>query len=360
MAYLGSTPQTQSFIAATDIFIVGATAQTIFQLSRTVTTVNDVSVQVGNTAMFPPASGFYSVAGSQLTLSTGVSNVTVYVRYLSTTTYQLVPGVGTVGISQLSASGSPSNANFLRGDNTWTAITLSSITGTLAITQGGTGQTTQQTAINALVGNVVSGGLFLRGNGTNVSMSAIVANDLPANITANTTGTAANVTGIVAIVNGGTGANTVPTAQSALQLGTTNDVTHNSLSTTANVSAGTSLSAGTTVTAGTTVSDAKGELRTIPANVQGASYTLVASDSGKFISIAAGGVTVPASVFTSGQAVTIWNNSGSSQTITQGGSVTMYNAADGSTGNRTLAGRGVATVLCVGTNIFAITGGGLT
>lgn len=45
------------------------------------------------------------------------------------------------------------------------------------ISQGGTGETTRQAAVNALAGAVTSGE-YLRGNGTNVAMSALLAADL--------------------------------------------------------------------------------------------------------------------------------------------------------------------------------------
>ena len=109
-----------------------------------------------------------------------------------------------------------------------------------------------------------------------------------------------------------------------------------------------------------TVSDSKGDVRSIPRNNQSSAYTLVASDAGKFIRTTAG-VTVPADVLSVSDAVTIWNNSGSDITITQGSSVTIYNAADGSTGNRTLAARGLATLLVTGTgNEMVISGAGLS
>ena len=38
----------------------------------------------------------------------------------------------------------------------------------------------------------------------------------------------------------------------------------------------------------------------------------------------------------------------------------MYWSTDGTNANRTLATRGVATVLCVGSNTFVITGGTLS
>ena len=71
-------------------------------------------------------------------------------------------------------------------------------------------------------------------------------------------------------------------------------------------------------------------------------------------------MTVPASVFAVGDAVTIYNDSGSNQTITQGGSVTMYLVGTATNGNRTLAQRGLVTILCVAANTFVISGGGLT
>ena len=58
--------------------------------------------------------------------------------------------------------------------------------------------------------------------------------------------------------------------------------------------------------------------------------------------------------------MTIYNNSGSNQTITQGTSVTLRSAGTANTGNRTLAQYGVCTVLCVASNTFVISGAGLS
>lgn len=99
---------------------------------------------------------------------------------------------------------------------------------------------------------------------------------------------------------------------------------------------------------------------TIPQNSQSSAYILTISDVGKHVSISTGGVTVPSGVFSAGDVVSVYNNSAFSQTITQGGSVTMYLVGTATTGNRTLAQRGVATILCVGTNTFVAMGGGLT
>lgn len=91
----------------------------------------------------------------------------------------------------------------------------------LPIAQGGTGQGTQQAALNSLAGAVTSG-LVLRGNGTNVQLAAIQAGDVPTlnqNTTgssASCTGNAANVTGTIAIANGGTGQTAQQAAINAL------------------------------------------------------------------------------------------------------------------------------------------------
>lgn len=111
---------------------------------------------------------------------------------------------------------------------------------------------------------------------------------------------------------------------------------------------------------GQPVVDDKGNVRSIPQNAQTAAYAIVATDAGKQISITTGGVTLNTGVLSVGDAVTIYNNSASSQTITQGSGVTLRLAGTTTTGNRTLAQRGLATLLCVGAEEFVISGGGLT
>jgi hypothetical protein len=103
-----------------------------------------------------------------------------------------------------------------------------------------------------------------------------------------------------------------------------------------------------------------GGIRSIPQNSQTSAYTLQLSDVGKHISITTGGVTVPVSVFSIGDVVTIYNNSTGNQTITQGASTTLRQAGTANTGNRTLAQYGLATILCVASNTFVISGAGLS
>ena len=102
------------------------------------------------------------------------------------------------------------------------------------------------------------------------------------------------------------------------------------------------------------------DFRSIPKNSQTAAYTLVASDLGKVVCITTGGVTVPSGVFSAGDAISIYNDSGSDQTITQGSSVTLRIAGASTSGNKTLAGYGLCTVLCVASNVFVAGGAGLS
>ena len=117
-------------------------------------------------------------------------------------------------------------------------------------------------------------------------------------------------------------------------------------------------SSGITVTG--SVTDTKGDVRKIVQNYQTGAYVLVVGDAGKCITITTGGVTVNPSIFAAGDAVSIVNHSGSNQTITQGSSFTRYNTADGTSGNRVLAGRGMATLFFTDNNIAYISGAGLT
>jgi hypothetical protein len=75
-----------------------------------------------------------------------------------------------------------------------TTGTAANVTGTVAIANGGTGGTTAQAARNNIAGAVTSA-QYLRGNGTNVLMSAIQAADVPT-LNQSTTGNAATATAL--------------------------------------------------------------------------------------------------------------------------------------------------------------------
>ena len=78
--------------------------------------------------------------------------------------------------------------------NAATASLAGGLSATLPVNRGGTGQTTVQASMNALAGGV-NAGRYLRGDGSDVVLSAIQASDI-GTLNQNTTGSAGTVTSI--------------------------------------------------------------------------------------------------------------------------------------------------------------------
>jgi hypothetical protein len=96
----------------------------------------------------------------------------------------------------------------------------------------------------------------------------------------------------------------------------------------------------------------------LPQNSQTAAYTLALSDMGKHISITTGGVVIPANgsvAFPIGATIVVFNNSGSSQTISIT-TDTLRQAGTANTGSRTLAQYGLATLVKVTSTVWVATG----
>ena len=122
-------------------------------------------------------------------------------------------------------------------------------------------------------------------------------------------------------------------------------------------------SSGNVVATGT-ISDSIGSLRDVPLNDQSsnASYTLIASDAGKVVHAhsTTATVVVPNSVFSAGNVVTILNGGTGNIAINQGSGLSLRNNGDGSTGNRTLAQFGMATIYFTGASVCYISGSNMT
>ena len=97
----------------------------------------------------------------------------------------------------------------------------------------------------------------------------------------------------------------------------------------------------------------------VPQKLASSAYTLKIGDQGQHIYITTGGVTVPNNSdvpFPVETTITIVNNSGSTQTISKGGSVTLIKAGSGSVSSLTLAAYGVCTLLKTASNVWWATG----
>ena len=243
-------------------------------------------------------------------------------------------------------------------------ITLPNVTGTV-LTTGDTGTVTN----TMLAGSIAYSKLSLTGALLNADISASAAiaysklslanTILNADINASAAIAYSKLALTGSIVNADIGAAAAIADTKLATISTAGKVSGAAI-TSGTIAGTTSINTSGTITTSAAITDGTGSIRQIPQNAQTAAYTLVLADVGKHISITTGGVTVPENIFAIGDNITIFNNSGSNQTITQGSGVTLRAGGSTSTGNRTLAAYGVATILCVGADIFVITGTGLT
>ena len=112
---------------------------------------------------------------------------------------------------------------------------------------------------------------------------------------------------------------------------------------------------------GTIATDTIG-YRGLPQNSQTGAYTLALADQGKLVNTTTGGVVIPANgsvAFPIGAAISIYNNSASSQTISIT-TDTIYLAGTATTGSRTLAQRGLANCVKVDATTWVVSGAGVT
>jgi len=117
MSYIGNPIVSTDFPKDT---FTGNGSTTAFTMSIAPASVNAVIVIVSGVTQDPST---YTISGTTLTFSaappSGTSNISV--RHLGVAGIPNTPSAASVGISALSATGTPSSSTFLRGDNTWAA-----------------------------------------------------------------------------------------------------------------------------------------------------------------------------------------------------------------------------------------------
>ena len=234
----GTGTSTPALVAGTNVTITGTWPnQTIAASggggSGTVTSVSVASANgfagsVANATTTPAITVSTSITGVLKGNGTAISAASAGTDYQAPITLTTTGTSGaatfianTLNIPQYSGGGGsgtvtsvdatvPAFLSVTGGPITTTGTLAISYSGTaLPIANGGTGQTTRQAAINGLVDRLTNR-YFLRGNSTNAVMAMIEVADVPT-LNQNTTGTAANVTGTVAIANGGTAVTAAPT-----------------------------------------------------------------------------------------------------------------------------------------------------
>lgn len=164
-------------------------------VAATLATVNSNTGSFGSSTAIPN----FTVNGKGLLTAAGSSAVIAPAGTLTGTTL-----ASNVVSSSLTSVGTITSG-------TWTGTSI-------AIANGGTGQTTQQTAIDALTGTQ-SAGKYLRSDGTHATLSSISAGDVPT-LNQNTTGTAAGLSSTLAVSSGGTGATSLTANNVVLGNGT--------------------------------------------------------------------------------------------------------------------------------------------
>jgi hypothetical protein len=251
-----------------------------------------------------------------------------------------------------------------------TATTLT-LTNALQPSQGGTGQTGTPT-----------NGQLLIGNGTGFALSTLTAGpgigvtNSAGSITLTATGTgfitSVNATSplqstgtdsITISIASSTGTGAVVLSSGAQFSATSANIT-TLTSTSANLTTLSSTSANVTTLTGTSATitnilDGAGNVRKIPSagSEKTSVYTLSVSDIGEFVTIGTGGgIDVPNNVFSAGDAISIFNNTSGTRTISLTVTTAYIPGTDSDRASVSILTRGLATVLFINPSLCVVSG----
>jgi hypothetical protein len=297
--------------AIVPVFAVNAQGQ--------LTSVTNTNIAINGSAVTGAITGQAGSVANALTAGTYLTSAGTYDGSAARTFAVDATSANTVSkVVARDASG-----NFAAGTITATLSgNATNVSGTVAIANGGSGQTTAQLAMNAFAGAVTSG-QYLRGNGTNVLMSTIQAADVPT-LNQNTTGSAATLT------TGRTIAITGDLAYTSPSFNGSGSVTAAGTLATVNANVGSFTNASVTV-------NAKGLVTAVSNGIAGGTVTSVAA-------------TVPAFLSITGSPVT------TSGTLAIGLSGTALPIANGGTAATSASAARTSLGLAIGTDVLAPNG----
>ena len=322
-----------------------------------------VSIAVGESAFVYYNGTDYVKVSS--TVATGVTSFTAGTTGLTpnTATTGAVTLAGTLG----TANGGTNLTSFTSGGAVYATSTSALTTGTLPTTAGGTNLTsfTSGGVVYASSTSALATGSGLVFNGTNLGVGTASPTDtfgfskaLDVNgssgafVYVRNNGSATNVGGI-----GYSGSDLYISNQAA---GNLRFFCNNSAAERARITAAGGFVVGTTTDPGVgIIADANGNVRTVPQSgaAKTTSYTLAVGDIGEFIQLgASGAIVIPDATFTTGDVVSIFNNTGSTATITCSITTAYIAGTYTDKATMTLAAAGVATVLFITSTLCVVSG----
>lgn len=121
MPFIGNQPALAYTSFAVQHFTTSAT--TSYTLDYPVANENEIRLVINNVVQQPGSSYAYTASGTSLTLSAATTGTdTMYAVFLGKAVQTVNPPNGSVGLSQLSATGTKDSTTFLRGDNTFATV----------------------------------------------------------------------------------------------------------------------------------------------------------------------------------------------------------------------------------------------